>query len=62
MSKSSGADAGSEVENAWDEDDVVLFFWSNTKAARERRTRKEQERTAYLEDWRAAVTGIPDIV
>ena len=44
----------------WDEDDMILFLWDNTKAALERHARKEQERKEYLEDWRAAVTGNPD--
>jgi hypothetical protein len=51
-----------EVQEGWDEDDVMLFFWGNSKAARERHAQKTQERTEYLEDWRAAATGNPDIV
>ena len=52
------------MQDTWDEDDVMLFFWflGNSEAARERHAQKEQERTAYLKDWRAAVTGTPDIV
>ena len=62
IKKSDVASADLEVEDTWDEDDVIMFLWSNTKEARERRAQKEQEDTAYLEDWRAGVTGIPDIV
>ncbi|KAI0278646.1 hypothetical protein BGY98DRAFT_916858 [Russula aff. rugulosa BPL654] len=59
---SKGAAADLEAQDTWDEDDVILFLWGNSKAARERHAQREQERTAYLEDWRAAVTGNPDIV
>jgi hypothetical protein len=51
-----------DAQDRWDEDDVMLFFWGNSKAARERHAQKKQERTAYLEDWRTAVTGNADIV
>jgi hypothetical protein len=44
------------VNDRWDEDDVMLFFWGNSKAALERHGQKKRERTAYLEDWRAGVT------
>ncbi|KIM40028.1 hypothetical protein M413DRAFT_36366, partial [Hebeloma cylindrosporum] len=33
-------DADSEVQHGWDEDDVMLFFWGNSKVARERRARE----------------------
>jgi len=56
--RSAGGAAG-DLEDSeqvkWDEDDIMLFFWGNTKAARERRAQKERERTEYLEDWRAGV-------
>jgi len=51
-----------EVQDRWDEDDVILFLWGNTTAALERHAQKEQERSGYLENWRATVTGIPDVV
>ena len=63
---SQGGLARNESEEAeqdrWDEDDVMLFFWGNTKVALERHAQaaqKKQEHTAYLEDWRAKVTGDP---
>jgi hypothetical protein len=31
----------------WDEDDVMLFFWGNSKAAKERHIKKQEESTAY---------------
>jgi hypothetical protein len=39
----------------------MLFFWGNSKAARERDAQEEKEHTEYLEDWRCAVTGNSDI-
>lgn len=51
-----------EEQEKWDEDDVMLFFWGNSKAARERHAQRDQERTEYLEGWRAGVTGNPDDV
>jgi hypothetical protein len=60
--KSGGAAADLEEQDRWDEHDVILFFWGNSKAALERHAKKKQERTEYLEDWRAGVTGNPDMV
>jgi hypothetical protein len=60
--RSEGTAADLEEQDKWDEDDVMLFFWGNSKAAMDRHARKEQERTEYLEGWRAGVTGNPDIV
>ena len=51
-----------EEQDKWDEDDVMLFFWGNSKAALDRHAQKKQEWTESLEDWRAGVTGNPDIV
>lgn len=55
-STSEGAAADCEAQDGWDEDDVMLFFWGNSKAALDRHAQKKQERTEYLEDWRAGVT------
>jgi len=60
--RSEGTAGDLEVQDRWDEDDVMLFFWGNSKAAMERHAQKKQERTEYLEDWRDGVTGNPDIV
>jgi hypothetical protein len=60
--RSEGGAGDLEVEEKWDEDDVMLFFWGNSKAALERHAQKEQERTEYLQDWRAGVTGNSDII
>ena len=56
------AGAGGMVESegqvSWDEDDVVLFFWGNTPAAKERHRKKVQETTQHLEEWRENVPQI----
>lgn len=50
--------ADSEVQHGWDEDDVMLFFWGNSKLARERRAREEQGRRRGVEEWRTAIPGV----
>jgi hypothetical protein len=60
--RTEGAAGDLEEQDRWDEDDVMLFFWGNSKAAMDRHAQKKQERTKHLEDWRAGVTGNPDIV
>ena len=44
-------------QHRWDEDDVVMFFWGNSKAAQERHARAEEEHTDCVKKWRSAVTG-----
>ncbi|KIJ25382.1 hypothetical protein M422DRAFT_38784 [Sphaerobolus stellatus SS14] len=39
----------------WDEDDVMLYFWGNSRAARERHESKQQDRKDYIEDWKSSV-------
>ena len=55
-----GAGTGELVESEgqvmWDEDDVMLFFWGNSQAAKERHLKKVQENTQRMEQWRE---GIP---
>ena len=53
-----GAGAGlveSEGQATWDEDDVMLFFWGNTKAALERHLKKANEDAHRVEQWRGGV-------
>jgi hypothetical protein len=67
---SGGATAGSSAAGAgtglaesecqpeatkWDEDDVMLFFWGNSKAATERHLKKVGENTQRVEQWRGDV-------
>jgi len=51
------AAATESAEPVWDEDDVMLFFWSNSKAARERRAKVEQGRTDYIDEWKAGTSA-----
>ena len=37
----------------WDEDDVMMFFWGNSVAARNRHAKMEQERNESINKWRA---------
>ena len=57
--RKSAAGAGDIVElegrESWDEDDVMLFFWGNTPAAKERHRRKDQESSQRMETWREGV-------
>lgn len=40
----------------WDEDDVMLFFWGNSKASTERHRKKMEESTQRMEQWREGVS------
>lgn len=51
----SGEMMGSEGQVSWDEDDIMLFLWGNTPAAKERRRRKVQETNQRMEAWRENV-------
>ena len=55
-SERSISEADSKTQDSWNEDDIMLFFWGNSKPALERHAQKKQECTVYLEDWRAGVT------
>jgi hypothetical protein len=51
-----GAETGeveeSEVQATWDEDDVMLFFWGNSKAATQLHEEKVNKERQLVEDWR----------
>jgi hypothetical protein len=47
-----GAGPSTLAESTWDEDDVMLFFWGNTKAATERHAARERERERNIHEWR----------
>lgn len=40
----------------WDEDDWMQFFWTNTKAARERRQVAEEEFSSHISEWVSGVS------
>jgi len=45
----------SEGQAMWDEDEVMLFFWGNSQAAKERHLKKVNENTQRMEQWREGV-------
>ncbi|KIJ32682.1 hypothetical protein M422DRAFT_35730 [Sphaerobolus stellatus SS14] len=44
-----------DSDQEWDEDDVMLYFWGNSRAARERYESKQQDRKDFIEDWKSSV-------
>ncbi|KAF8235116.1 hypothetical protein L208DRAFT_1543798 [Tricholoma matsutake] len=61
-SSTAGAGTGGFVESEgraiWDEDEVMLFFWGNSEAAKERHLKKVGENTRRLEQWRGGVAQV----
>jgi len=59
QSDNSGAgDAIADVNTTgWDEDDWMIFFWSNTEAARERRQAAEGEFSSRIKTWASGVSA-----
>jgi len=52
-----GQGALAEQEEAgWDADDVMLFFWGNTRAARDRHAKQVRETAQRMEQWREGVS------
>jgi hypothetical protein len=51
-------DQPGEDNTRWDEDDIMLFFWSHTPAAIERNRKKQAESTQSVEQWRRGVPSI----
>ena len=45
----------SEGQAEWDEDDVMLFLWGNSPAAKERHLKKVDENNRRMEQWREGV-------
>ena len=45
----------SDGQDSWDEDEVMLCFWGNTPAAKQRHLEKVQETTLRMEQWREGV-------
>ncbi len=56
-----GAGAGGVMESdgqpeaMWDEDDIMLFNWVNTRAAKDRHLKKAGEDSRRIEQWRGGV-------
>ena len=52
----SGTRRTANLEQAeWDEDDVMLFFLGNSKAAKDRHEKKRLELTQRMKHWREGV-------
>ena len=49
----------SESQAMWDEDEVMLFFWGNSQAAKERHLKKVGENIRRMEQWRGGVPQVP---
>ncbi len=47
---------GEMVEASWDEDDVILFCWGNSPAAKKRHRKKVEGTTHRMEAWRESVS------
>jgi len=45
----------SEGQAKWDEDELILFLWSNSKAAKERQQKEVEESTLHVEQWREGI-------
>jgi len=54
--KKANASKGAKPKAAWDEDDVMLFFWGNSRVARERYRKTHEAKRENLEQWRQ---GLP---
>jgi len=54
--KKTRADEGRKRKATLDEDDVMLFFWGNSRRARERYLKTREEKRENLEQWRQ---GLP---
>jgi hypothetical protein len=54
-----GALVESEGQATWDEDDVMMFFWENSQAAKERHLKEVSENTLRMEQWRSGVENTP---
>ena len=52
---SAAEEAGTSKAAAWDEDDVMLFFWGNSRAATARNLKVCEEKRESLEQWRQCV-------
>jgi hypothetical protein len=52
--KITGASKGKH-RATWDEDDVMLFLWGNSRAARERHLKTSEAKRENLEQWRQCV-------
>jgi len=45
-----------------DADDVMLFFWGNSQVAKERHAKKVTEANRRMEQWKAGLPQIPELL
>ena len=43
----------------WDEDDVMLFLWGNSKASKDHYRKQKEESTQRTELWRQGTSQVP---
>ncbi len=55
--KTSKCKTRDEGEAAWDEDDAMLFFWGNSRAAKERYIRTSEEQRQKVEQWKRGIAS-----
>ena len=48
----------SEGQAKWDEDDVMLFLWGNSKAVQDRYHKKNKESTQDVDQWRQGISQV----
>jgi hypothetical protein len=54
---SASSGAGADSQPRWDEHDVMLFFWGNSKLSTQRHAEKDREREENVIAWRAGVSA-----
>jgi len=48
--------AGEESDKAvWDEDEVMLFLWGNSRAAQERHVKRSEDKRRDVEQWKRGI-------
>ena len=48
----------SKEQAMWDEDDVILFFWGNSQAAKDRHSKKIQDNARRMERWKNGLSYV----
>jgi len=51
----SGGPVESVEDETYDEDDIMLFFWGNSKAATERHHKKVETRDQHIRNWQKSI-------
>jgi hypothetical protein len=48
----------SEGQAQWDEDDVMLFLWGNSRASKDQHRKQLEQSTLHMEQWREGVDQV----